>query len=560
MLQNMHIKNLALIDEVDIDLEDGLNIITGETGAGKSIIIGSIGICLGGRFSKDLLRNQDADGIVELLFSIDNDRIRDEISGLGIDIQDDELLISRRLSPAGKTINRINGQTATTALLKNIAAVLIDLHAQHEQQTLLKQEKHLEILDRFGKNEIAVLKNQVRESYRIYTNLKNELKKNSIDENEKNKQMDFLRYEIDEIEAAKLRDGEDDELELFYRKASNSKEILIGAAEISRLLIEGGGSAAEQVGYAVMKLKHLADMDSDVAALFDALSGIDSMLGDFIRELTDYMKSMEFDDKEFAEAESRLDLINSLKAKYGSSIREILEAADRYREEYDRLVSYDEYMADLKKSLAAAEEKLMDDSRVLSQARQRISVRLCDTIRASLEELNFMQVLFEMDIKETSNYTENGCDEACFMISTNIGEPLRPLAEIASGGELSRVMLAIKSCLASEDDTPTLVFDEIDVGISGITAQKVGEKLSLIGASHQVICITHLAQIAALADAHYIIEKNVENNKTFTNIRKLPYDEQIDELARLIGGASITDATLVSARDMKTLANKSKKY
>lgn len=560
MLQNMHIKNIALIDEIDINFEDRLNILTGETGAGKSIIIGSLGICLGGRFHKELLRDDTKDGLVELLFSL-NDGNRAQMEALGIDCTENELLISRRLSGNGKTVSRINGETVTTATLKQAAALLIDLHAQHEQQTLLNENKHLEILDRFGGDNVSAKKEQVKLLYNEYTELSRELKEAAIDEAEKNRQIEFLKFQIDEIDNARLKCGEDEELEAYYKKASNGRELISAADEIYQMTgSTGDASAGEQIGHSIMLMKRMLDIDPELQSLYDTLISADDMLSDFNRELSSYMKSMEFDDKEFAEAQNRLDRINSLKLKYGNTIEAILECRDAYEQEYGKLIQYDEYISGLKDNLSNVEKRLKAASEELSNARQKEASKLCGIIKAAMEELNFMTVSLEMRFNSLDRYTANGTDEACFMISTNIGEPIRPLSDVASGGELSRIMLAIKSCLAREDDTPTLVFDEIDVGISGRTAQSVAEKLSVIAGEHQVICITHLPQIAAMADSHYLIEKNVENNKTITNIRKLSSEEEINEIARLIGGAQITEATIVSAREMKGLADREKLY
>ena len=560
MLQNMHIKNIALIDEIDINFEDRLNILTGETGAGKSIIIGSLGICLGGRFHRELLRDDTKDGLVELLFSL-NDGNRAQMEALGIECTENELLISRRLSGNGKTVSRINGETVTTATLKQAAALLIDLHAQHEQQTLLNENKHLEILDRFGGDNVSAKKEQVKLLYNEYTELSRELKEAAIDEAEKNRQIDFLKFQIDEIDNARLKCGEDEELEAYYKKASNGRELISAADEIYQMTgSTGDASAGEQIGHSIMLMKRMLDIDPELQSLYDTLISADDMLSDFNRELSSYMKSMEFDDKEFAEAQNRLDRINSLKLKYGNTIEAILECRDAYEQEYGKLLQYDEYISGLKDNLSNVEKRLKAASEELSNARQKEASKLCGIIKAAMEELNFMTVSLEMRFNSLDRYTANGTDEACFMISTNIGEPIRPLSDVASGGELSRIMLAIKSCLAREDDTPTLVFDEIDVGISGRTAQSVAEKLSVIAGEHQVICITHLPQIAAMADSHYLIEKNVENNKTITNIRKLSSEEEINEIARLIGGAQITEATIVSAREMKGLADREKLY
>ena len=559
MLLTMHIKNIALIEEIDIDFHEQLNILTGETGAGKSIIIGSLGICLGGKFPKELLRDDTKDGLVELVFSVDQPAIVEALEKLEVTPDEDgTLLISRRLSPNGRTVNRVNDTTVTITRLKEIASLLIDLHAQHEQQTLLKPAKHLEILDRFGGEDIQKLKKQVQEDYHIYRELEEEKKKGSMDEAEKNKRMDFLQYQIKEIKDAKLVDGEDVQLERQYKKAVNAKEILQYANDIYALTGYGATSAGEQLGRAIKDMRRLTELDEELADAAGILEDADGLLSDFNREISEYMKDMEFDEGQFREMESRLDQINSLKAKYGNSISRILESLAAFEKEYDALSGYEEHMQDIEAQWKKQTAKLEESCRVLSEHRRALSEKLCKKIRESLEDMNFNMVRFEMRFETSPNYSANGYHDACFYISTNVGEAMRPLHEVASGGELSRIMLAMKSCLANQDDTPTLVFDEIDVGISGRTAQKVAEKMSILSRQHQVICITHLSQIAAMADAHYLIEKNVENEKTISSIRLLSKEEEIEELARLIGGAKITETTIHTVTEMKGLAEQAK--
>lgn len=559
MLLTMHIKNIALIEEIDIDFHEQLNILTGETGAGKSIIIGSLGICLGGKFPKELLRDDTKDGLVELVFSVDQPAIVEALEKLEVTPDEDgTLLISRRLSPNGRTVNRVNDTTVTITRLKEIASLLIDLHAQHEQQTLLKPAKHLEILDRFGGEDIQKLKKQVQEDYHIYRELEEEKKKGSMDEAEKNKRMDFLQYQIKEIKDAKLVDGEDVQLERQYKKAVNAKEILQYANDIYALTGYGATSAGEQLGRAIKDMRRLTELDEELADAAGILEDADGLLSDFNREISEYMKDMEFDEGQFREMESRLDQINSLKAKYGNSISRILESLAAFEKEYDALSGYEEHMQEIEAQWKKQTAKLEESCRVLSEHRRALSEKLCKKIRESLEDMNFNMVRFEMRFETSPNYSTNGYDDACFYISTNVGEAMRPLHEVASGGELSRIMLAMKSCLANQDDTPTLVFDEIDVGISGRTAQKVAEKMSILSRQHQVICITHLSQIAAMADAHYLIEKNVENEKTISSIRLLSKEEEIEELARLIGGAKITETTIHTVTEMKGLAEQAK--
>ena len=562
MLLNLHIKNIALIDDIDIGFEDGLNILTGETGAGKSIIIGSLGICLGERFNKELLRNDEEDGLIELIFEVDREDIKDRLLEMEIyPDEDNQLLISRRVNKSGRTINRINDMAVTQTKIKETAGLLIDLHAQHEQQTLLKKNKHLEILDKFGNEEIAVCKSEVASLYTQYQDIRKKLADMDISADERMKKKDFITYRINEIESAAIKDGEDIGLEAYYKKAVNSKDILSAADEIYRITgYDDTKSAANEIARALVAMKRIVELDGDLSDSYNILSDIDGLLNDFNRDFSEYMKSMEFDEAEFKQVEDRLNLINSLKSKYGSDIKDIFSCLEDLKKEYDELNRYEERLAELKGNLKDAELKLIEKSDKLTDIRKKYAVKLCKMIEESLKELNFMTVSFDMSFEKQSGFSENGNDEAFFIISTNVGEPMKPLYEIASGGELSRVMLAVKSCLANEDDTPTLIFDEIDVGISGKTAVKVAEKMSLISRNHQVICITHLPQIAAMADYHYVIEKEVENNKTITKIRKLKKSEEIDELARIIGGDEITEAIKQSALEMKGLAERTKIY
>lgn len=562
MLLNIHIKNLALIDELDIDFEERLNILTGETGAGKSIIIGSLGIGLGGRFDRNLLRDEDKEVLVELIFSVDDEYVRNELKLLEVyPDEEGQILISRKLNQAGRVVNRINDNTVTLTKLKETAGILIDLHAQHEQQSLLIKSKHLEILDRYGKEEIADKKACVKELYETYVKLSDRLSSMNMSEEERLRKKDYITYRINEISSAQLTEGEDESLETYYKKAVNAKDILKGLDKIHSVTgYDGASSFGNSVSYALSDMKGLVELDSDLDGTYKILSDIDGMLNDFNRELSDYMKSMEFDEGEFKETEDRLNLINTLKSKYGNSIEKVLKSKDEMEIELKELSDYENRLEVLKTELDETKEQLRQKSDELTDIRKKNAKKLCELIKQSLTELNFMSVSFEMSFNKLDRYSANGNDEAYFMISTNVGEPIKPLYEVASGGELSRVMLAIKSCLASEDDIPTLIFDEIDVGISGKTAQKVAEKMSVIAREHQVICITHLPQIAAMADTHYVIEKVVENNKTITKIKKLKKEQQIEELARILGGEEITEANLTSAAEMKGLAERTKLY
>jgi len=556
MLWNIHVKNMALIQETEIELSPGLNILTGETGAGKSIIIGAVNVALGAAGFKGFAR-EDADyALVELVFSVENEKIRRRLEELEIPVEEDQVIITRKLAK-GRSISKINGETVTVARIREAAEVLIDIHGQHEHQSLLYRKNHLGIVDEYAKEELEpfCIKNEAL--YREWQKKKKELSGLQADESGRAKEIDFLRFEIGEIEAAALTEGEDEKLEEQYRRMTEGKKIAEAAAEVLSLLSADGG-AAELTARAIRSLASSAGFDRELSGLNDQLYDIDSLLGDFNRELSSYAESLSFDEAEFARVEERLNQINHLKSKYGNTISAILAYQEEKQERLDMLEHYDAHLLKLKKELAACQDALLANSKEMSSVRKRYASDLREKIKTALEDLNFLDVEFEIIFDRLEHPGAAGFDDICFMISTNPGAPIKPLHEVASGGELSRIMLAIKAVLADKDATETLIFDEIDVGISGRTAQKVSEKMAVIAKNHQVICITHLAQIASQADSHYCIEKKVENQVTSTSIRKLSEQESIEELARILGGARITPTVLESAREMKELAVRTK--
>ncbi len=558
MLTHLHVKNLALIQEIEIDFIKGLNILTGETGAGKSIIIGSVSLALGSKISKEMLREGSDYGLVELVFEIGRDRQRKRLAELDIGLEEDQVIISRKILD-GKSINKINGETVTLSQLKEVASVLIDVHGQHEHQSLLQKKKHLEILDEFAKEELGPVKEELSAAYGQWRTLKKKLNEAQLDEESRLREIALLEFELDEIEKAQLQPGEDEYLEQQYRKMTNSKKILesVGTA-YSQTGYEEPQSAGTAIGRALRDIQGVLGFDEDLNPLAEQLSEVDSLLNDFNRDISEYLSSLEFAEEEFYETEERLNLLNHLKAKYGKTLELVLEYEEKQQERLTVLKEYDTYLAGLQSQLQSLENTLQDLCTRVSKIRQNYAKNLCQKIKEHLIDLNFLDVEFEMHFETLPEFTAIGTDEAEFLISTNPGEPLRPLMKVASGGELSRIMLAIKTVLADKDDIDTVIFDEIDVGISGRTAQKVSEKMMLIGKTRQVICITHLAQIAAMADSHYRIEKYVEKKETHTGIRKLNKEESIEELARILGGAKITDVVRKNAEEMKQLAGAKK--
>lgn len=554
MLQNLHVKNLALIDESEVDFGPGLNILTGETGAGKSILMGSVSLALGGRYSADMLRNGAASGLVELTFTIEDDRIREKLKAMDIFPEDDMITLSRRLME-GRSVSRINGETVSMGTLREAAALLIDIHGQHDNQTLLNRKNHLALLDLFAGAEIRPVKEHMAEAYHTYQKITRQLEESSLDDDSRRRELSLAEFEVNEIENASLAEGEDDELEELYRRMTESRKVTQSIAETYQYTAEDtAANASDCLSRAIRSLQEISDFDDSAAQLYSQLLDADSLLNDFNRELSEYAKSFEFSEEEFSETEERLNLINHLKAKYGKTVTDILTYCDEKKRRIEELNDYDSFIKDLEDKKEKALKNVETVSQKLHEIREKYAAVFADEIKKQMLELNFLDTRIEMRLTDIGRYSANGRDEAEFYIALNPGEPLRSLAGIASGGELSRIMLAIKTVLADEEDTPTLIFDEIDAGISGITADKVGEKLHLIGKSRQVICITHLPQIAAAADVHFLIEKSAQDNSVTTRIRRLDRDDSIRELARILGGSKVTENILESAREMKELA------
>ena len=554
MLVHLHVRNLALIEDIEVEFGPGLNILTGETGAGKSILLGSMQLILGGRSAKDMIRTGASNALVELLFQVENPRAEASLRELGVETSEGQVLLTRKLMD-GRSINKINGETCTVAQMKAAASCLLDIHGQHEHQSLLYQDKQLEILDIYGKEEIFPAKEKVQTAYKKYRDCKRQLDELDIDEEQRNRERAFLEFEINEIESAQLVSGEDEELEKLYRKLNNGRKILETLQGVRDLTgYESGQGAGESVGNAVREISRVTEYDTQLDSMASALQEIDGLLNDFNRELASYVDDLNFDDEAFYETEKRLDTINGLKAKYGRTIEDIQEYCLKQKQKLENLDKYEECFHEAEENLKKSREELETVSHKLSVIRQKYSQMLTDKITEGLKDLNFLDVQFQITFRRRKEYTAGGFDDIEYEISTNPGESLKPLGKIVSGGELSRIMLAIKAILADRDQIETLIFDEIDTGISGRTAQKVSEKMALIGRCHQVLCITHLPQIAAMADTHFEIEKHQKDNETITEIHPLEGDDSVRELARLLGGAELTQAVFDNAKEMKELA------
>lgn len=557
MLHNLHVKNLALIDECEVEFGNGLNILSGETGAGKSIIIGSINLALGEKVPKEMLRDNDELAYVELVFGVDDAKTIKALKELDVDVVDGCVILSRKISN-GRAVGRINGEAASVSTMKEVASLLIDIHGQHEHQSLLSKKNHLTILDEFASDKLFDAKTELVATYKEYKKLKEEYDNSNIDNESRSRELSFLEYEVDEISKAKLKVGEDEELESQFKYFSNGQKIMSALGMAYAATGEEMDNASELIGKAAREISMVSEYDAEIAEFSNMIAEIESLLSDFNHEISSYISNAEFDEQQYYEIEKRLDVINYLKSKYGDTIEKILEALEEKSNRIEVLNDYDLYLSNLKKSLDEKEAELKAVSIKVSTIRKEESVKLVDEITAALKDLNFLDVKLEMYFNELADYTVNGIDDVEFLISTNPGEPIKPLGKVASGGELSRIMLAIKTVMAENDSIDTLIFDEIDSGISGRTAQMVSEKMNSLGKKHQIICITHLPQIAAMADSHYLIAKSVENATTVSTISKLSNDDSVLELARMLGGVEITDTVLESAREMKEMASMKK--
>lgn len=550
MLLELHVRNLALIERADVEFGEGLNILTGETGSGKSIFMGSVNMALGGKVPRDMVRKGAEYAYIELIFSVDEERGK-ILRQMGVTPDEDGILIiSRKIMPS-RSVSRINDETVTLGRLREITGLLLDIHGQHEHQSLLYRSKHLEILDCFAG--VEKMKKQLAEEYRRYCSLEEAAAGFRTDEETRRREADFLRFEVDEIEDAALKPGEEEELSRAYRRFMGSRKI------VEALSAAYAAVTAVDVGEARKGVERAAEYEEALEKLKDQLFDAEAILNDVAHEITSYLDNMVFDEEEFRRVESRLDLIHGLEAKYGSGTEAVLQALQEKKERLNELENYDGLKQKAEQELEESRERLDLLCEKLSERRKQAASGLAEKIRRSLLDLNFLDVEFEISFRKLDKYTAHGFDEVEFLISTNPGESVKPLGMVASGGELSRIMLAIKTVLADTDDVPTLIFDEIDTGISGRTAQKVSEKLAVISGSRQVICITHLPQIAAMADYHFEMAKEPKEAKTVTTIRRLDGRQQIVELARLLGGAEITDAVLQNAGEMKKLAEQTKR-
>ena len=558
MLLSLSVKNLALIENAEVNFGKGLNVFTGETGAGKSLVIGSVNLALGGRARGNILRDDDSPVEIELVFSLEDPDKLSLLREMDVPVEEDGLIIIRRRISPGRNVAKVNGRTVTGAELREIGAILIDIHAQSEHQSLLYEKNHILFLDKYAGAGAEEALKEYGDKYASWKSLEAELNDLETDASARDKEAELLKYEINEIEEAKLKKDEDTELEDRFRLMNNSQKIAQGTDEAYNLLFGENEGAAASVIRAMRSMGGSAEYDGEAGKIYEEIANIDSLLSDLRRDLGGYIASLEYSPEEFTRVTDRLDLINTLKMKYGRSVDEIVEALKSKQERLSALENYDEHLKDLKERYDSAYREMEKAAEKLTSIRKEAALCLGKDMVTSLADLNFLESEFKVAVERADSFSASGRDRVFFMISTNPGEEMKPLKEVASGGELSRIMLALKTVLADMDDIGTMIFDEIDTGISGRTAQKVSESLIKLSGSHQVILITHLPQIAAMADSHFLIEKQVEGGRTKTEILDLDREEMVKELGRMLSGASLTDRVMENAREMKDLADNKK--
>lgn len=552
MLLHLHVKHVALISEADVELTDGLNILTGETGAGKSILIDAVNLALGAKAAREITAGQDEPAFVQLLFTVDTPEKREELHRIGVDTEDDAVLVSRRIAD-GRSVCRINDEVVTAGRLREATALLLDIHGQHEHQSLLYEKTHREILDLYGGEAVATLKAETAAAWDADREARRALEAYSLDEPQRLREIDLLSYEVREIEDAQIRPGEEEELEEEHRRASHAQE-LRAAAEEADEAISGREGASEALSRALRALQHAAQIDPAIGELRSSLLDAESILNEAGRAASAYVQDSVVDEESLHDMETRLDQIRRIEARYGPDEEHVLASLAEKKERLRELEEYSERREAARTRREQTRRALEEVCGRLTAERKKQAQVLVREIEQSLRDLSFLSVDMTMRFTELAEPERDGRDRAEFLISTNPGmEPL-PLAKVASGGELSRIMLGIKTVLARTDRIPSLIFDEIDAGISGRTAQKVAEKLAVLSQTHQVICITHLAQIAAMADSHFLIEKAVEDGKAVTHVRRLDRAGEIRELERILGGTRITEAVTGAAEEMKALA------
>lgn len=557
MLTELHIKNVAVIDETQIELGAGLNVLTGETGAGKSIVIGSVNLILGERGGKEMVRHGEKNAVVQAVFSDIPEQARALAEEYGAEAEDGELLLTRQISEAGKSTCRAGGVLVTSAAMRELGGFLVDIHGQHDSQALLSSVRHIDFLDSLAKDKINSIKEQYQSVYETYLSLQKKLQERTENEAQRQERIELLTFQCDELAKAQLSEGEEEELIAEEKLLAGAEDILRSLSDGYSVLYEGEFTAYDALSAAARCLSEAAALDARLEETAQELTDVVYKVSDIASAARAARDAVEFDPQRLAAVQERLALLSSLKRKYGGSVEAAIEYYDRICAELATLTDGEENADTLRTRLAECEAELAQAAAELSAARREAAQAMETAVAAELCDLDMEKVVFRVGI-EAAPYGKNGADKVEFMISTNPGEPVKPLSKIASGGELSRIMLALKTVLADSDAVGTLIFDEIDTGVSGRAAGKIAAKLCKIAKRKQVICITHLAQIASAADAHYLIEKEVRADAASTRVRRLSDMERVEELARILGGLTVTDTTRSHARELLAEADRLK--
>ncbi|MFO7289474.1 DNA repair protein RecN (Recombination protein N) [Planifilum fulgidum] len=559
MLKELSIRHFAIIEHVRLTFENGFHVLTGETGAGKSILIDALSLVVGGRASADYVRHGEKKAEIEALFEISADHpVCGVLEEMGLEPEEDLLLIRREISASGKSACRINGSPVTLSMLKKVGRSLLDIHGQHEHQSLLRTEEHLEWLDAFGDPSLKELRRQYEALYHEYRALEKELKRLTSDERETARRIDLLSYQLEEIAAANLAEGEDQELEQERNRLVNAEKLVKATGDAFEALY-GEGRGADSLQSALVHLEEIRRFDESVGPVAELVQSAAYQVEEAIRLLGRYRDELEFEPDRLNQVEERLDLIHRLKRKYGDTIEAVLAYGKSVAEELEELKNRDENREEVKRKLEAVQEKLESAAKRLTTARKKAAERLERRMEEELSDLNMANTTFRVSFQPAEQgFTPTGCDRVEFQIAPNPGEPLRPLAKIASGGELSRLMLALKTIFIDVDPIGTVVFDEIDTGVSGRAAQSIAEKMAALARKNQVLCVTHLPQVACMADFHYLIVKEVSGQRTRTRVERLDAEGRATELARMLGGVEVTTTTRRHAEEMLRLAERIK--
>ncbi|WP_264803170.1 DNA repair protein RecN [Cytobacillus sp. NCCP-133] len=560
MLNEISIRNFAIIEALSVSFEKGLTVLTGETGAGKSIIIDAIHLLVGGRGSAEFVRHGEDKAEIEGLFQLDDPKhpCYKKTVEFGIDIEDGMVVLRRDISKSGKSVCRVNGKLVTISTLREIGSTLIDIHGQHEHQELMDETQHLSLLDQFGGNKIASALGEYQEIYRSYETTLKKLKSLSENEQQMAHRLDLIQFQLDEIQSAQLKANEDEKLYEERRKLSNFERIY-ESLQSGYNALQGEQKGLDWIGMVKAHVQDAAELEPAYKEIAENVSNCFYLLEDSASSLRNEMDFMEFNPQRLNEIEDRLTEINGLKRKYGKTVEEVMEYAAKIEEEIETLQNKETHIDTLQKEVAALKKDLLVEAEELSQLRKKSALKLTKLIHKELKELYMEKTVFEVKFSsEPESFLKNGIDKAEFYLSTNPGEPIKPLSKIASGGELSRIMLALKSIFSKHQGVTSIIFDEVDTGVSGRVAQAIAEKIHHVSINSQVLCISHLPQVAAMADTHLFISKKTKDGRTKTTVKPLSEDEKVKEIGRMISGVEITDLTKEHAKELLQLASQLK--